>query len=33
MIQIIYTQEAIEDLQCLRDFIAENNPDSAKRIA
>lgn len=33
MIQIIYTREAIEDLQRLRDFIANNNPLSAQRIA
>lgn len=33
MIQIIYTQEAIEDLQRLRNFIAKNNPVSAQRIA
>jgi len=33
MIQLIYTQEAIADLQRLRDFIAENNPSSAQRIA
>jgi len=33
MIEIIYTQEAIEDLQRLRDFIAKKNPASAQRIA
>jgi len=33
MIQIIYTQEAIEDLQRLRNFIAKNNSVSAQRIA
>jgi len=32
MIQLIYTREAIEDLQRLRDFISEKNPASAKRI-
>jgi len=33
MVQLIYTLEAIGDLQRLRDFIAEKNPASAKRIA
>jgi len=33
MVQIIYTQEAIEDLQRLHDFIAAKNPSSAQRIA
>jgi len=33
MVQIVYTQEAIEDLQRLRTFIAEKNPLSAQRIA
>ncbi len=30
--QLIYTAEAIADLQRLRDFIADNNPDAAHRI-
>ena len=33
MIQLIYTQEAIADLQRLRKFIAEKNLSSAQRIA
>jgi len=33
MPQIIYTQEAIADLQRLREFIAEKNPLAAQRIA
>jgi len=33
MTQLIYTQEAIADLQRLREFIAEKNPSSAQRIA
>lgn len=33
MVQLIYTQEAIEDLQRLRSFISEQNPVSAKHIA
>ena len=33
MVQIVYTREAIEDLQRLRGFIAEKNPRAAKRIA
>jgi len=33
MVQIIYTREAVEDLQRLRSFIAEKNPSSAQRIA
>jgi len=33
MNEIIYTQEAIADLQRLREFIAENNPSAAQRIA
>ncbi|MDQ6988087.1 MAG: type II toxin-antitoxin system RelE/ParE family toxin [Mariprofundaceae bacterium] len=30
---MIYTQQAVEDLQRLREFIAEKNPSSAQRIA
>jgi len=33
MVQIIYTRDAVEDLQRLRGFIAEKNPASAQRIA
>jgi len=33
VIQLFYSQEAIADLQRLREFIAENNPTSAQRIA
>lgn len=33
MNKLIYTPEAIEDLRRLRDFIAKNNPSSAKKIA
>jgi len=33
MNEIIYTQEAIADLQRLREFIAEKNPSAAQRIA
>jgi len=33
VLQIIYTQEAIADLQRLREFIAEKNPSAAQRIA
>jgi len=33
MTQLIYTQEAIADLQRLRKFIAEKNPSSAQSIA
>ncbi|TPE55322.1 type II toxin-antitoxin system RelE/ParE family toxin [Maribrevibacterium harenarium] len=31
--KLIYTADAIEDLQRLREFIAVHNPISAKRIA
>ena len=33
MIDLVYTLESVDDLQRLRDFIAEQNPASAKRIA
>ena len=33
MIRLVYTQEAIGDLERLRDFIAQNNPAAAQRIA
>ncbi|TVQ71084.1 MAG: type II toxin-antitoxin system RelE/ParE family toxin [Oceanospirillales bacterium] len=31
--KLVYTDEAIEDLQRLRNFIAVNNPSAASRIA
>lgn len=33
MKKIAYTDEAIKDLQRLREFIAKNNPSAANRIA
>ena len=31
--RLVYTNEAVEDLTRLRDFIAKHNPDAAARIA
>lgn len=31
--KLVYTDDAIEDLQCLREFIAAHNPSAAGRIA
>jgi plasmid stabilization system protein ParE len=32
-VKLVYTDEAIEDLKCLREFIAVHNPSAAGRIA
>jgi plasmid stabilization system protein ParE len=32
-VKLVYTDEAIEDLQRLREFIAAHNPSAAARIA
>lgn len=31
--KLVYTYEAIQDLKCLREFIAVHNPSAAARVA